>query len=212
VSRVTALTAQRGRRDRINVYLEGRFAFGLAAEAAAQAGLAVGQDLDDDDLARLQGRDHDARLYDDALRFLSFRPRSESETVRYLRRRGADSATLDALIERLRRAGLIDDDAFARFWIENRTAFSPRGARALRAELRAKGVAHDEIDAALENAPTADDELAYQAGLKRMRVWARLDADVMRERAYGYLRRRGFDDETARAVTERLQRERDDQP
>lgn len=206
---VTALTPQRGRRERLNVFLDGEFAFGVEAEAAARAGLAVGMTLDEDAVARLRGEDEAARYRDDALRFLSFRPRSVVEVERYLRRRGADEASVAATLERLRGAGLVDDAAFARYWIENRGAFSPRGARALQAELRAKGVAPEGIDEALQETGEGEEERAYQAGRKRLRLFARLDEDEFRRRMYGFLQRRGFDYETARAATARLWSERD---
>ena len=92
--RITALAPQRGRRERLNVFLDGRFAFGMDQEAAARAGLHVGMVLDEADVARLRDDDEAARFYGDALRYLSFRPRSASEMERYLRRRGADETVL----------------------------------------------------------------------------------------------------------------------
>ena len=207
--RITALAPQRGRRERLNVFLDGRFAFGMDQEVAARAGLHVGMVLDEADVARLRDDDEAARFYSDALRYLSFRPRSASEMERYLRRRGADDTALTAAMERLHRAGLVDDEAFARYWVDNRGAFSPRGERALQAELRAKGVDQARIDAALEEKDEGEDERAYQAGLKRLRLLARCDEDEFRKRLCAFLQRRGFDYETARATAERLWAERD---
>lgn len=207
--RITALEPQRGRRERLNVFLDGRFAFGLDQEVAVRAGLRVGMVLDEADVARLRDDDEAARFYGDALRYLSFRPRSTSEMERYLRRRGADETALTSTMERLHRAGLVDDEAFARYWVENRGAFSPRGARALQAELRAKGVDQARIDEVLDEKDEGEDERAYQAGLKRLRLLARCDEDEFRQRMYAFLQRRGFDYETARATAERLWAERD---
>lgn len=205
---ITALTLQRGRRERLNVFVDGTFAFGIVREAATQAGLAVGMSLSDADVERLRGADDAAGFYNDALRFLSFRARSAAEMARYLRGRGADEAAVSSTLERLSRAGLVDDAAFARFWIENRNTFSPRGERALQAELRAKGVDRAGIDAALEDVQEGEDQRAYLAGLKRLRLLARLDEETFRRRMYGFLQRRGFDYETARTATDRLWAER----
>ena len=210
--RITALAPQRGRRERLNVFLDGRFAFGLDQEVAVRAGLRVGMVLDEADVARLRDDDEAARFYSDALRYLSFRPRSASEMERYLRRRGADETALAATMERLQRAGLVDDEAFARYWVDNRGAFSPRGARALQAELRAKGVDQARIDEVLDEKNEGEDERAYQAGLKRVRLLARCDEDEFRHRLCTFLQRRGFDYETARAAAERLWAERDTLP
>jgi regulatory protein len=207
--RITALVPQRGRRERLNVFLDGRFAFGVGQEAAARAELRVGMVLDEDDVERLRDEDEEARFYGDALRYLSFRPRSAAEVERYLRGRGADETVVTSTMERLRRADLVNDQDFARYWVENRGAFSPRGARALQAELRAKGVDQGQIDEALEENVAGEDERAYQAGLKRLRLLARCDEDEFRRRMYAFLQRRGFDYETARSTTERLWAERE---
>lgn len=201
---ITALQRQRGRRERINVMVDGRFAFSADPETVLKAGLKVGMILDDAAVARLHDQDEAVRLYNDALRFLSFRPRSSVEVERYLRGRGADEATSASILERLHRTGLIDDHAFARYWVENRATFSPRGDRALQAELRAKGVAGPEIDVVLEETGESEEARAYRAGQKRLRLLSRLDRETFRRRMYSYLQRRGFDYETARAATERL--------
>jgi len=214
--KITALTAQQGRgrprsqkSERLNVFLDGEFAFGVDAEAAARTGLHVGLALTEADVASLQGEDEQAGYYNDALRFLSFRPRSTVEVERYLRGRGADDVAVAVTMERLGRARLVDDEAFARYWIENRAAFSPRGARSLQAELRAKGVDRSQIDEVLEESEEGEGERAYAAGFKRLRLLARLDEDEFRRRMYGFLQRRGFDYETVRVTTERLWQERD---
>jgi regulatory protein len=201
---ITALQRQRGRRERINVMVDGRFAFSADPETVLTAGLKVGMILDDAAVARLHDQDEAVRLFNDALRFLSFRPRSSIEVERYLRGRGADEATSASILERLQRTELIDDQAFARYWVENRATFSPRGDRALQAELRAKGVAGAEIDAVLEETGESEEDRAYRAGQKRLRLLARLDPESFRRRMYAFLQRRGFDYETSRSATERL--------
>lgn len=218
--KITALTAQKGRtrargkaNERINVFLDGEFAFGVDAEVALRAGLRVGLALAEADVEALRGEDQQARFYDDALRYLSYRPRSGTEVERYLRGRGAGDVEAAGVMERLQRAGLVDDETFARYWIENRDAFNPRGARSLQAELRAKGVDRERIDAALEELAESggdEEERAYAAGLKRLRLLARLDKDEFRRRMYAFLQRRGFDYETTRAATERLWQEREE--
>jgi regulatory protein len=202
--RITALQRQRGRRERINVMVDGRFAFSADPETVLKAGLKVGMVLDDAAIASLHDQDEAVRLYNDALRFLSFRPRSAVEVERYLRERGADEATLTSIMERLNRTDLLNDEAFARYWVENRATFSPRGDRALQAELRAKGVASSEIDTVLEETDESEEDRAYRAGQRRLRLLSRLDHETFRRRMYSFLQRRGFDYEAARAATERL--------
>lgn len=146
-------------------------------------------------------------LYALALRYLAPRPRSEREVANRLRRSGADEELVAPVIERLRFAGLLDDDAFASGWVEGRSSASPRGARLLAYELRGKGVPTTAIAAALEDLPDEDD-LARAAAAGKIRSLAQQPDDVFARRLGSFLERRGFDSGTvtrlvAQAVAER---------
>ena len=82
---ISALRYQKRNKNRVNVYVDDQFAFGLAAIEAAR--LRVGQALSDDDIARLRRQDDVERAHERALNFLSYRPRSEAEVRRNLRKK-----------------------------------------------------------------------------------------------------------------------------
>jgi len=185
---ITALKVQKRNPRRVNVYLDGRYAFGLPAIEAAR--LQRGQELSDEDIERLKERDSFEKAHDRALRFLSYRPRSEAEMRRYLRGKAVSPAIEEEVIERLTRARLLDDLAFARYWVENRESFKPRGLRMLRYELRQKGLSEETIAQAL--ADLDEEESAYRAALQRGRKLARLDQTSFRQKLSAYLLRRGF--------------------
>ncbi len=196
--KITALKFQKRNRDRVNVYLDGRFAFGLAAIEAAR--LKVGQVLSDEEIARLKGRDQVERAVQRAMDLLSYRPRSEAEIRRRLRKRGHDEATIGEALTRLRRVGLLDDEAFARYWVENRFQFNPRGVMALRQELRQKGVEDRIIETVLAE---YDEETAAARAVERaMRRLHHLDGPTLRRRLSEHLRRRGFPYELIRPLVE----------
>jgi regulatory protein len=201
--RITALRVQKRNQQRVNVYIDGRFAFGLAAIEAMH--LKIGQQLSDAEIARLKEKDQVEVAYEFALRFLSYRPRSIDEVRRRLIEKEFDVPTIDETVARLSRAGLLDDTAFARFWLENRDAFKPRSRRALRYELRQKGVADSVIDATL--AGYEEDAAAYRAALHRAQKLARRpdqDFDVIRRKLLAFLNRRGFSYPIARDAVERV--------
>jgi len=200
---ITALKAQKRNPRRVNVYLDGRYAFSLAAIEAAK--LRRGQVLSDEDIERLRERDSFEKAYDRALRFLSYRPRSEAEVRRYLRDKAVSPAIEDEVIERLTRAKLLDDLAFARYWVENRESFNPRGLRMLRYELRRKGLSEETIAQAL--ADLEEEESAYRAALRRGRRLARLDQVSFRQKLGAYLLRRGFPHEVVDLAVERTWQE-----
>ncbi len=152
-----------------------------------------------------------------AARFLEARPRSIVETRRRLARAGYPEALVEQVLSRLVEVGYLDDEAFARAWVESRDRTRPRGATALRRELLLRGVAPDVIAAALERRGPAEaeeagrrDGMVAEAGAAE-RVLARRtrtllrepDARRRRDRAYALLARNGFDPETCRAAVRR---------
>ena len=197
---ISALRFQKRTSERVNVFLDGSYAFALPATVAA--GLRPGQDLSDEDIARLKALDEQERAYERCLRFLAYRPRSTAEVRRYLERRELPESVIDSAIERLTAANYLDDEAFARFWVSDRERFSPKGPMALRYELRQKGIAEGVIAEVLKSVNT--DESAYRAGLSRARRLANQDERAFRQKLGGHLLRRGFTHEQVWPVVERL--------
>jgi regulatory protein len=139
MSRITGLTAGKGRDQRVNLFLDGRLAFSLSAEVALKEGLRPGQELSEQDLKALAGADRYQKCLNAALRFLATRPRSEDEIRQRLLKHGFESACREKAIARLKEQGLVDDEAFARYWKDNRQAFRPRSRRLTTLELQRKG-------------------------------------------------------------------------
>ncbi len=202
--RVTAIEKQR-RKNRLNLFLDGRFALGLSTDVAAQVSLRVGDEVDGDRLRALREAEARADAMSAALRLLSYRPRSETELRQRLARRGAPPALIDSTIQRLRELGLVDDAAFARSWVESRERASPRGQRLLRQELRAKGVNSDASRDVVEGVD--ETEAALRASARRAASLSGLPQAEFRRRLGDFLRRRGFDYETIRLMVERRWRE-----
>jgi regulatory protein len=199
MAKITALKVQKKNLDRVSIYLDGRFAFGLPAIVAAR--LKEGQHLSDAEIEALTEQGTEEALYNQALNYLSYRPRSEAELVRYLQRRDASDSHIQAVVDRLQRAGLLDDEAFAQFWIENRERFRPRGARALYHELRSKGLENETIEQALTSVDAS--ESAYRAASKKARQLSYLDQATFHRKLVEHLARRGFEYEIAKEAADR---------
>jgi len=185
---ITAIEIQKRHPDRINVDLDGEYSFSLAGMPAS--GLKVGQSLDPGQVAALQAEDADETAYQRALKMLSVRNRAESEIRTRLRRHKTPDDVIERTLARLRERHFADDAKFAREWVENRSAFRPRGRSALAWELRQKGVPAELTASAL----SAVDEsmLAHQAGLKKARQLSSANWQEFRTRVSAYLARRGF--------------------
>lgn len=185
---ITGIETQKRRPDRVNIHLDGEYAFSLASILAA--GLKLGTSLDSAQIAALQSRDADESAFQRALRLIGLRQRSEAELRTYLRKHKTPDDVLERTLIRLREHRHADDAAFARMWVENRSAFRPRGQRALAWELRRKGVPPEVAGAAI--AEIDESALAYQAGLKKARQLSASDWPEFRTKASAYLARRGF--------------------
>ena len=157
----------------------------------------AGYDADQDDGAAA-GRDRDqdpeARARQICLRLLTLAPRTRAQLADALRRRGIPDDAAETVLSRFVDVGLIDDATFARAWVESRHYSRGLAARALSAELKQRGVAADEIQAALDEQLGADEEAAAARRLvgAKLRSTRGLPADQRTRRLAGMLARKGY--------------------
>ncbi len=186
---ITAIKVQKRNSQRVNIDLDGEYAFGLSRLVAAW--LNIGDRLSEEKIQSLLKKDAFEIAYQRALDLLNHRPRSEKEIRQRLTEKEFSVEQIDQVVEKLKLAGLIRDENFARLWIDSRKEFHPRSKTLLRYELKNKGIAEEHIDAALEELP-ADQELASLAASNYIRRLQGNDWETFRKRLSGYLSRRGF--------------------
>jgi regulatory protein len=196
---ITAIKIQKRNKERVNVYVNDQYAFAVTALVGAT--LKKGQYLSEADIERFTSQDERHKAYDQALRYLSFRARSRREMERHLGEKGYSPQVVTATVERLLDESYLDDEAFARFWLENRERFRPRSKRALRYELRQKGIAAELIDSLLTDLD--EDELAWAAVEGKVIQWQNLDEEEFKKKVLGFLNRRGFNYEVAYRMFDR---------
>ena len=202
---ITAIKAQKRNPQRVSIYLDGEFAFGLSRFVAAW--LKPGRKLSKAEIEKLQHEDTYEVALQKAMQFINHRPRSIEETRRRLEEKGFDDSVIDSTLRKLIGQHWLDDLDFSRLWIENRNTFRPRSDRLLSYELRQKGVADDVIAQALDQYGGDENELAYQAGIKKAkqcRQETRLD---FLKKVGGFLGRRGFHYGIVKPTVERLWQE-----
>ena len=132
-----------------------------------------------------------------ALRFLSYRPRTEAEMRTRLGRRFAASI-VDQTVARLKDQGLLDDAVFAKRWREQRDQNNPRSSWAISRELVDKETAASAVEGLDDSAS------AYRVGEKFANRMGWVDYETFRRRLWGALHRRGYGASVARQVVERL--------
>jgi len=191
MKKITAIKAQRKNTQRVSVFLDGEFAFGLTRVVAGW--LQIGQILGEEKIAALKADDELEMAYLRAINFLSYRPRSKTEIRRNLRKYKVPEPLIEPVVERLEEKRFINDKEFAKIWVENRNTFRPRGRRALSIELRQKGITDEVIQSTLDEL-VDEDQLVYQAGIKRARKLAKHEFEWQdfRKKLASFLARRGF--------------------
>jgi regulatory protein len=204
--RITAIEPQKRHPDRVNLFLDGRFACGLSERTAQDRGLHVGKDLTPEDMAGLMGDEETQRAFNAACNLLSYRARSQAEIQQRLAQKGFPAPVVETVTGDLAAAGLLDDSAFAESWVRNRQQFKPRGKSLLKHELRRKGVSRETTEAALE-ALRPEDEVAgaRQLAHKYLERDTNTDPRLRQRRVTGQLQRRGYSWETIREALEPLE-------
>ena len=206
--RITALEPQARNPERYNLYVDGHFLLGVNASIVLQMGLEVQQELLPEQVEQLRNAEGEQQAVDRALNYLSFRPRSREEVRRYLRRKETPPEIIEAALERLDHLDFVNDRAFASFWIENREQFNPRGAHALKNELRMKGVEREVVDELVSD--EQDEELALRAGRRKALTLINIpgmDYTTFRNRLGSFLQRRGFGYEVSKRTVSSLWKE-----
>lgn len=202
---VTITSIKRSKRSsgRVAVHFADGSTLILPLEVVMTSGLRVGLDLDDQRLEELRASAERWRCRESALRLVAFRPRSQHELRGRLLRRGFDSQDIDAVVEDLTRAGLLDDAAFAAAFAHDRLRQRPVAHRLLVAELRSRGIDEATARSAAQNAYSEggedDVELARRAA-RRFRRRRGEDDLRAKKRFFALLARRGFQRETIEAV------------
>ena len=141
----------------------------------------------------------------DALRLLSFRPRSVEELRRRLKLKKVSDPVVQEVIDSFKRQGLLDDAKFAKLYASSSVSMRPVGRRNLRQDLKMKGISAPVIEDALKDLEDYDEkEAACKLVLGRFERMTGISTEKKKARIYGFLKRRGFSDETIYGVFDKL--------
>jgi regulatory protein len=193
---------RRPRRRLLTITFDDGSTLDASLDTVVTFGVGPGGDLSPERIKALADAEMRHQANAAALRMLARTALSETELRRKLAQRGTPPGVIAEITSRLRRAGLINDEAFATGYAERRDRSSPRGRRLIAAELRAKGVARDVASASTE--PLDDLDAAARAGSRRASTMKDLPYAEFRRKLGDFLLRRGFEYETADATVSRL--------
>ena len=183
----------------MNVYLDGKFGFGIDLDSLVIFDLRVGKRMSQKRIDEVVRKAEFQKTYDKLLQYSTTRPRSEKEINDWLKRKIGKDLNEELynkqslrLRQRLKRLELIDDEKFARWWIEQRNAFRPRSKRVLVQELRLKGIDKYIIENALSEYEINEDVIAKSLYDRNKYKWERLPEFERKQKASAYLARKGF--------------------
>ncbi|HNW58839.1 MAG TPA: RecX family transcriptional regulator [bacterium] len=191
---VTAIEMQKKKVDRISVFLDGEFAFGLHQDVLLECGIAKGDELTAERIEAILALEERRRAKEKALRLLSVRSRSRKELTDRLNQAHYTPAAVESALAEMERLGFLDDAGFAKMWGRNRTATRPAGAFLLRQELRHKGLSDAEVEQGLQAAfqEQSEAEVARALAVRRKKILASLPEKKAQKRLQDFLLRRGF--------------------
>ena len=199
---ITAIKPQKDKK-RVNIYLDGKFGFGIDLGNFVTLGLKVERELSDKEVEEIVKKSEFQKTLDKLLRFATLRPRSEKEIKDWFKRRKVYESLHKELFKRLNRLDLIDDTKFAQWWVEQRNSFKPRGKRALEMELRMKGIKKEVIREVLEETEVDKKKIAKELLDKKSYKWRLLPKREARAKMSAFLARKGFNWEVIEKVLEK---------
>ena len=201
--RITKIEAQKKNKNRISIYLDDEFAFGLSADVLVKFGLASGIELSPEEIDTIQQAEAVYAAKARAMSLLTYRPRSVNEIRSRLREKKFSETAIENAVHDLLRAGLLNDEQFAISFARSRLISRPSGSRLLIQELKGKGIDEQYIEKALIEAFSERGEPELAASLAEKQKPRPGDDPVKGARRLSdFLLRRGFSWEIIKPIVD----------
>jgi len=188
---VTSIKPQKNQK-RVNIYLDGKFGFGLDLENFVKFNLKVDQELDKKQINEIVGKDEFQKAANKLLNFATLRPRSEKEIKDWLKRKKVDEKHHKKLFTKLKRFDLIDDFKFTKWWVEQRLSFRKKSKKEIIFELRRKGIEKKVIDEVLSGFDIDEEKVARDLLKSKLYKWEKYDEKTKNQKQKEFLLRKGF--------------------
>jgi regulatory protein len=188
---ITSVKHQKNKR-RVNIYLDGKFGFGLDLENFVKLKLKIEQQLSEDDIKKIVKEAEFAKTYEKLLKFAMLRPRSVKEVIDWLHRKKVHESIHNRLFDKLNHLDLIGDEKFSKWWIGQRLQFKNKSRRELIQELRTKGISGEIIGEVLSESGLDEVKSARKLIAKNKYKWEHLPPVEAKRKKSEYLARKGF--------------------
>ncbi|MGH7238424.1 MAG: RecX family transcriptional regulator [Candidatus Saccharimonadales bacterium] len=205
--KISAIARQQKRSDRYSVFVDGKYTFSLSESALIESKLAQGQELTAAELKRLKQLAGENKLYNQTLRWVAYKSRTEWEADFYLTRKHFASTKLrQDILNKLKQVGLLDDHQYVASFISDRTLLKPTSKRKITMELRRKHIDQELIAGALAQVSDDAEEAALISVIERKRRTStgRYKDDL---KLMQYLARQGFNYEDIKSALKKIKQE-----
>jgi regulatory protein len=169
--KITSISVQQRDKNRVNVSVDGKYRFSLDFSQLTELGVRVGNEYSETELADLENESQFGKLYMRALEYSLMRPHSQYELSQYLYRKtrdtltktgsirkGVSKALTERVYDRIIEKGYVNDESFARYWVDNRQLRKGISRRKLQAELASKGVNRSIVESLLLQTERSDED------------------------------------------------------
>lgn len=201
--KITKIESQKNK-NRVNVYIDENFAFGIDIEILYKYSLEVDMEIDESFIEDVLQGEEQNRANNYALNLLSYRWRSECEIRNSMNTKGYSQDTIDNTIKFLKEQELIDDRRFAESFIKDKINFRDWGSYRLKQELFSKGVSKNIVDEVIEKYCDDEFERAMNLASKKIKSYKNDDKNAIYRKLGGYLQRKGYSYDVISSVLKEL--------
>ena len=209
IHQITDIKPQKNKK-RVNIFLDGDFAFGLESEVVLEHQLSKGDKITDSRIEKILYDEHTRKAKQKVLNFLNYRARSTKEIRDKLGEKEIPQNIIAEVIEDFTRVGLLNDEQFAASFVRTRMVKKGVSKRYLLMELKKKGIPEEKSRLIIDNNYGEEGEFEVAARLARKKLGSGdLSDSKTKKRITDFLHRRGFDWELIwEVISEEIQKDK----
>lgn len=202
---ITKIEQQNNNKRRYNVYLDDEYAFSVHEDILVSNRLLKGKEIELVEMNNILAEDEKNKVWQKALKYLSFKPRTKEEVKQYLLKNGYKLDYIKEVLDKIEEHNLLNDHLYAELFVKQRIASNPKGKKLLAIELKNKGIDDSTVENSLEQ---FDEELEYKLALelieKRKYRFNNEDQAKSYKKMASFLERRGFSYSTIKRILNNL--------
>lgn len=190
--KISKIEVQKKNKERLNIYIDEVFAFGLSLDVYVKYNLKKGQDLDDDFIENILMEEENNKAINSSLKYLSYRQRSIKEVRDHLKRKGYDESIIENSIGALLEKNYLNDYEFSKSFIRDKSYLNKYGINKIKYELKNKGVSVDVIEKTLDFDSDQEYSRALELANKKIKSYKNLDNSSIYRKLGSFLQRKGY--------------------